>query len=139
MTIKKTETEKKLTEANKQYLILKQEFKKLENERVDDASVIESQTSEIIRLKKLLETNQANRSEIISKYEKRMKEQQETINTLRDDLSNANTHITGLGERIYDTQNVLKGYKEFSATLENDVKMMSKAIVKIMMGVERDG
>lgn len=29
--------------------------------------------------------------------------------------------------------------KEFSATLENDVKMMSKAIVKIMMGVERDG
>lgn len=139
MAIKKTETEKKLIEANKQYLILKQEFKKLENERVDDVSIIESQTSEIIGLKKLLETNQANRNEMFLNYEKKMKEQQETINTLRDDLSNANIHITGLGERIYDTQNALKGYKEFSATLENDVKMMSKAIVKIMMGVERDG
>lgn len=139
MAIKKTETEKKLIEANKQYLILKQEFKKLENERVDDVSIIESQTFEIIGLKKLLETNQANRNEMFLNYEKKMKEQQETINTLRDDLSNANIHITGLGERIYDTQNALKGYKEFSATLENDVKMMSKAIVKIMMGVERDG
>ena len=142
MTLKKTETEKKLIEANKQYLILKQEFKKLENERVDDVSIIESQTSEIIRLKKLIETHQANRNEMFLKYEKKVKEQkeqQETINTLRDDLSNANTHIKGLGERIYDTQNALKGYKEFSATLENDVKMMSKAIVKIMMGVERDG
>lgn len=166
MAIKKTETEKELTKALKNNQILKQEneslkqkIQKLDNERLDDAKVFEFQTKEIIRLKELhdtlqqqllkseneksllkisLETSKTYRNELAVKYELETKEQQEIINTLRDDLSNANIHITGLGERVYDTQNALKRYKEFSATLENDVKMMSKAIVKIMMGVERD-
>lgn len=178
MVVKKTETEKELTEALKNNQILKQEnellkqkIQKLDNERLGDAKVFEFQTKEIIRLKelhgtlkqnvqkhidemnqcektlifeinetarlkKLLETNQANRSDIISKYEKRIKEQKDIVDMLRTNLSDANNHIVKLGEQRHEKNHELQRYKEFSATLENDVKMMSKAIVKIMMGVE---
>lgn len=143
MVIKKTKTERELAKALADIQGMKQEREKLKQnvqKHIDEVEKCEKtlifEINETARLKKLLETNQTSRNEMVLNYEKKVKEQQETINTLRDDLSNANTHITGLGERIYNTQNALKGYKEFSATLENDVKMMSKAIVKIMMGVE---
>lgn len=115
MTLKKTETEKELTEALKNNQILKQE-----NES----------------LKKLLETFQENKNEMVLKYEKRIKEQKDIVDMLRTNLSDANNHIVKLGEQRHEKNHELQRYKEFSATLENDVKMMSKAIVKIMMGVE---
>jgi len=124
MAVKKTKTEKELTKTEKEL-----------TKALTDNQILKQ---EIESLKKLLETFQENKNEMALKYEKRAREQKDIIATLRTDLSHANTHVTNMGERLYNSQNEARGFKEFSAELENDVRLMSKAIVKIMMGVERD-